>query len=54
MSNFVSDDVDAVGEGLPESWAHYAIDNKVDGAVQGVQVAHQGCGHHHPKWGSVK
>jgi hypothetical protein len=49
MSNFVSDDIEAVGESLPEGWTHDAVNNKIDGAVEGVEVAHQRCGHHHPQ-----
>ena len=48
MANLVSDDVDAVGKCLPEGRAHDAVDYKVDGTVEGVKVAHQGGGHHHP------
>ncbi len=38
----------------PEGRAHDAVDDEVDGTVEGVEVAHQGCHHHYPEWRPAK
>ena len=41
VSKFVLGEDERVPERQPERGAHDAVDHEVDGAVQGVEVAHQ-------------